>query len=313
MWKCFEHRNRTCMRREVLWIPHCYSCGHYCPGWYFSGGCGSCFFLDSADYAPCALKTLHCCQLAVHLWTIDFFQKELLINNTVISLKSCSDKFSSTFCNNPPLWRTVREGFFLGGSITDSSRTPVPGVASRRFSMCRNYRGRTRSSEEKVFFPICYHFYETQIVLTAALDWAKLFHAVVSSNKEKTINTWEKDFYNVQRLLTHYYFFTNLCQYFDHWAAEQRKPLSLCCSSSLPFTCSQDETTANNERRTDYNRPTQSLSTLLKVYWLSSREAITNQQFGTQKIKMLLETKTTNHIQKAYQAQKTNPRAMKKN
>lgn len=45
------------------------------------------------------------------------------------------------FYKDAPLARTALEDFFLDISITESRKTPVPGAASRRFSMCRNYRG----------------------------------------------------------------------------------------------------------------------------------------------------------------------------
>lgn len=119
-------------------------------------------------------------------------------------------KCSFTLCSNSPLQRTVLEDFFLGGSMTDSRRTPVPGAASRRFSICRNYRGRIyvvrlfglseyeRKSSSIIirYFGLYFiTFMKWQFdlktipgVLTAALDWAKLFHAFVSSDKENTIH-----------------------------------------------------------------------------------------------------------------------------
>lgn len=46
-----------------------------------------------------------------------------------------------TFTEDAPLEWTALEDFFLDVSMTKSRNTPVPGAASWRFSMCRNYRG----------------------------------------------------------------------------------------------------------------------------------------------------------------------------
>lgn len=112
----------------VPWTPRCCSCGHCCLGWHFSVGCVSCSFLDLVAYAPCTLRTHHCHQLVVHLWQRDMLK--ILMIRFLIHI----------FYDNSPLQRTVLEEFFLGGSITDSMTTVVPGPASRWFSMCRSYR-----------------------------------------------------------------------------------------------------------------------------------------------------------------------------
>lgn len=44
------------------------------------------------------------------------------------------------FYKNTPLERTDLDDLFLDMSMTESRKTPVPGAASTRFSMCRNYR-----------------------------------------------------------------------------------------------------------------------------------------------------------------------------
>lgn len=89
--KCIKCSSYTCRRPAVPWTPRCCSCGHCCPGWYFWVGCVSCSFLDSADYASCALKTLYCYQLVVLLW-----QREQCWNNYSLNYKHLSVEFNNS-------------------------------------------------------------------------------------------------------------------------------------------------------------------------------------------------------------------------
>lgn len=52
--------------------------------------------------------------------------------------------YKEMFFKNTPLERIDLEDIFLDISMTESRKTPIPGAASTRFSICRNY-GRTNA------------------------------------------------------------------------------------------------------------------------------------------------------------------------
>lgn len=62
----------------------------------------------------------------------------------IIISATCAFKF----CTNSPLQGTALEDFFWGGSMTESRRTPIPGAASRWFSICRNYSKEKHTSDK---------------------------------------------------------------------------------------------------------------------------------------------------------------------